>query len=146
VQKSIQDTIRTSLPFRNILQNYLGNAVESDSDSEEEDYETTTETDPIDNISNHEDVDQAIESDNNNTEIFGDVPKHPESEDIVPLPQDDGFFSRPEHIQENSFESEKTVPINNPPETLQQQYSTESPAQTQSEPMLFPDAAADPET
>ena len=140
VQKSIEDTIRTSLPFRNILQNYLGNTVESESDSEED--EKPTEEDHFDNISNHEDEAHEQEP-NNETETFEDTPDEPSVSNTESLPSNDGFFSRPEMTEENTFETEKTVPINNPPQTLQQQAPTESPAQTEKAPMLFPDAAPD---
>ena len=140
VQKSIEDTIRTSLPFRNILQNYLGNAVESDSDSEDEAEEKTTEADSFDNTSN---VEEETEEHNNEIETFEDTPN--ELTNTEPA-SNDGFFSRPEAIEENTFENEKTVPINNPPQTLQQQAPTESPQPTEESPMLFPDAAPDPDT
>ena len=55
-----------------------------------------------------------------------------------PPPQNDGFFSKPEQASVETFDQPKTVPINNPPQALQQQ----SP-QTPEPPSLFPDAAAD---
>ena len=146
VQKSIEDTIRTSLPFRNILQNYLGNTIESESDSDDEE-EKPTEEDPFDNNSNHEDdADEQEPHENNEPETFEDTPHEQDQLNESLPPNDDGFFSRPETTAENPFENEKTVPINNPPQTLQQQAPVEAPIQTQETPMLFPDAAPDPDT
>lgn len=130
VQKSIEDTIRTSLPFRNILQNYLGSTVESSSESEsesenEEESEIPDETDT-----------QPPEAEEAEAEDLA------ESTDVnEPPPQNDGFFSKPIETSSETFEQPKTVPINNPPPVLQQQ----SPEESHDPPSLFPDAAPDPE-
>ena len=52
------------------------------------------------------------------------------------------FFSKPVQTSTETFEQPKTVPINNPPQVLQQQSPEE---QVQEPPSLFPDAAADPD-
>ena len=144
VQKSIEDTIRTSLPFRNILQNYLGKTVESDDESEEdvksessEDHEIP-ETPEIPEISEtpfEENSDETLET----PELSSSQENH-EAQLPEAVPETQGFFARPEQPLSEPFSEEKTVPISNPPQLLQQQTP-----EVQKPPMLFPDASEDPD-
>jgi hypothetical protein len=149
VQNSIENTIRTNLPFRNILQNYLGNTTneESDSESEESDNESTHDTNnELDNTNeiNDENGENEFSSENvdENTGDSGDMHENfTNNEDITnhEQPKTEGFFDRP--IEHQLPYEEKTVPIQNPPSNLQDMQSPQVPQQ----PMLFPDAAPDPE-
>lgn len=148
---SIEDTIRTSLPFRNILQNYLGNTVDSDSESDSESEKSHDETTQADE-ENEEDEEPSSNMFNENVENFENGENIENAELNNPndalqetpnYPPVDDFFARPEQTTNSEFE-QKTVPINNPPQTLQQQEPTDV-SNANNPPMLFPDAANDPE-
>ena len=147
VNKSIEDTIRSLLPFRNILENYLPNATNNESESEESDEEQSEppetdesrdqdepepdehEPEPDEPELDEPELDEPVESseyvnDSNETE-FNKL-----RENDTSVPPSMGFFSRPQ-------QEEKVVPLQNIPPQMKMQSQPVSP-------VLFPDAAEDP--
>ena len=140
VQNSIENTIRTNLPFRNILQNYLGSTVEdSESEEESEDERSSKGRDNED----QESLQEEESLDHEDEEMPPEQPEQPEQAETFENPtpiqtQNEGFFDKPITQQLPPVEEEKTVPIQNPPVNLQMQEPLSTPQQ---QPMLFPDAS-----
>jgi len=136
VQNSIENTIRTNLPFRNILQNYLGSTVE-ESESEEESEDEKSSSKEID-----DDEQESLHEEESLQHEDSEQPEQAEAfENPTPIQtQNEGFFDRPITQQLPPVEEEKTVPIQNPPVSLQMQEPQSTPPPPQ-QPMLFPDAS-----
>uniref|UniRef100_A0A6C0F5K5 Uncharacterized protein n=1 Tax=viral metagenome TaxID=1070528 RepID=A0A6C0F5K5_9ZZZZ len=118
IRDSIEDTIRTSLPFQNILQSYLGNTLNSPEESEEEEeevQETEPENEPEntgnlyenDDVENEETLPESYQNEDN------DVNNENENEEVPSLsePQEDnkenGFFDPPEELKKIQLGDEK---------------------------------------
>jgi hypothetical protein len=148
VQNSIENTIRTNLPFRNILQNYLGNTV-NESDSDDSDNESKEEEpEEVEEPIESEEPTEPLESEEPTEPLESEEPTEPLESEELQTPQQNldevsqpsqGFFDRP--IEQQTIPFEKTVTIQNPPQNLQMQEPIEA-----NKPMLFSDAANDPES
>ena len=140
IEKAIDETIRTQLPFQNLLQNYLGKTLndesesESDSESEASEIQSDPESEDDEKVEPFEESNPFTpepstenESDQLPENVFPSAPEPettPQVSDSVSQPTtNSGFFDKPE-------EEIKSVPI--------PQGKPISEAQKQ---MFFPDAA-----